>query len=417
MESLALQSVLRRFGTHDGVLALSDGSITEVAARTPTPFFLYDRAVATAKYRQLQAALPDQAHVHYAVKANPHPDIVAHFLGLGSGFDVASRRELEGVLAAGADPEAVGFAGPGKSTEEIGFAIERGIGSLNVESARELEVANRLAEARGRTVNVMLRLNPPFRLKRAGMQMNGGPSAFGIDVEQVPALLRALEGMPAVNFRGFHVFAGSQNLDAELIAEFTVAVFEVLRELASAWGGPVEIINLGGGLGIPYHAADRELDLDRFAGTLAGQLERHREWVSSTRILLESGRYLVGECGIYVARVRYLKESYGKRFAVVEGGLNHHLAATGNLGMVVRKNYPIAVLNKMDEPARRDYQIVGPLCTPLDILGSDVALPELEEGDLIGVFCSGAYGRTASPAGFLSHPEAAEVVVGAAAVE
>ncbi|MBN2491639.1 MAG: pyridoxal-dependent decarboxylase, exosortase A system-associated, partial [Planctomycetes bacterium] len=386
MDSHALASVLRLFAVAGGELRLSDGRpVTALAAAVPTPFFVYDRAVATARYGRLRAAVGEQVCVHYAVKANPHPELVVHFHALGAGFDVASRRELETVLAAGAPPDRVGFAGPGKSADEIGLAIDRRLGALSIESARELELADRMAAARGTAVNVMLRLNPPFGLRRARMQMGGGASPFGIDAEQIPALLGEMRRRNSVRLKGFHVFAGSQNLDAALLGQFVRATLELLRDLAAAWGAPLDWINLGGGLGIPYHAADRELDVENFGRALARELERHRGWLSETRILLESGRYLVGECGVYVTRVRYLKTSRGRRYAVVDGGLHHHLAATGHLGMVVHRNYPIAVLNRMGEAVRHAYHIAGPLCTPLDVLGEDVALPELEEGDLIGV--------------------------------
>lgn len=408
---LALINALQYFRTTGHDLVVGGISIAELAKQYATPFYVYDLAVARQKFKRLRAALPGAIAIHYAVKANPHPKIISFFKSQGTGFDVASKRELQTTLELGVQPDVCGFAGPGKSEKEISYAIQEGIGALHIESPRELFLANEIAGQLHKKVNIALRLNPPFALKRSGVQMNGGASAFGIDIEQIPTLLAQMPFLSNLVFKGFHLFAGSQNLDAEAVAHFFVRAFSLLRELSVLAPEPVTWINLGGGFGIPYFQSDQELDIAAIGKTLAKLLEANRDLFAPVRFILESGRYLIGECGLYVTRVRYRKESRGKTFLVVEGGLNHHLAATGNFGQVVRKNYPVAVLQKINASPVGKFNIVGPLCTPLDVLGWEVELPEVVEGDLIGVFASGAYGYTASPHNFLSHPEPIEIIL------
>lgn len=374
-----------------------------------TPFFAYDRAGLTARVDRLRRHLPAAVRLHYAVKANPMPALVCHMAGLVDGFDVASAGEMAKALDAGMAPHRVSFAGPGKTDAELRRAVAAGI-VVEAESEGEVRRLAAQAEALGLAATVAVRVNPDFALKGSGMKMGGGPQQFGVDAERVPALLRLI-GDLGLDFAGFHIFAGSQNLRADQLALAQERTVELALRLAEHAPGPVRHLNLGGGFGIPYFPDDRPLDLEAVADSLARATARIGAHLPQARPVVELGRYLVGEAGVYVCRVVDRKESRGQVFLVTDGGLHHHLAASGNFGQVIRRNYPLAIGTRMDRPAEETASVVGCLCTPLDLLGDRCALPRADVGDLVVVFQSGAYGATASPADFLGHPRPAEVLV------
>jgi diaminopimelate decarboxylase len=401
---------MTHFAIADGSLLVGGVALRRLAARVGrTPFYAYDRALLDARVAELRRALPEAVGLHYAMKANPMPALVAHMTRLVDGIDVASGGELRIALDAGAKPTETSFAGPGKSVSELEQAVAAGI-LINVESLRELPILADAARASGARARVAIRVNPDFELKTSGMKMGGGPKQFGVDVEQVPEMLDRIGGLDLI-FEGFHVYAGSQNLVAESICDAQTRSYELVRRLASLAPKPVRTLNLGGGFGIPYFPGERKLDITAIGAHLATLVERARRDLPHARIVIELGRYLVGEAGLYVCRVIDRKVSRGHVFLVTDGGLHHHLAASGNFGQVIRKNYPVAVGNRMADTTLERVSVVGPLCTPLDLLAEQVELPRAEPGDLIVVFQSGAYGATASPQAFLSHPPALEVLV------
>jgi diaminopimelate decarboxylase len=401
---------MTHFAIADGSLLVGGVALRRLAARVGrTPFYAYDRALLDARVAELRRALPEAVGLHYAMKANPMPALVAHMTRLVDGIDVASGGELRIALDAGAKPTETSFAGPGKSVSELEQAVAAGI-LINVESLRELPILADAARASGARARVAIRVNPDFELKTSGMKMGGGPKQFGVDVEQVPEMLDRIGGLDLI-FEGFHVYAGSQNLVAESICDALTRSYELVRRLASLAPKPVRTLNLGGGFGIPYFPGERKLDITAIGAHLATLVERARRDLPHARIVIELGRYLVGEAGLYVCRVIDRKVSRGHVFLVTDGGLHHHLAASGNFGQVIRKNYPVAVGNRMADTTLERVSVVGPLCTPLDLLAEQVELPRAEPGDLIVVFQSGAYGATASPQAFLSHPPALEVLV------
>jgi diaminopimelate decarboxylase len=357
----------------------------------------------------LRRVLPDAIELHYAIKANPMPAVVQHLMGLVDGLDIASLGELRVALDTGIDPARISFAGPGKRPLELAAAIAAGI-TINLESSRELETVAQLGWKQGRPPRIAVRINPDFELKASGMKMGGGPKPFGVDTEQVPALLRRI-GELELDFQGFHIFTGSQNLRAAAIVEAHDRTFELALRLAADAPGPMHLLNIGGGFGIPYFPGDTPLDLEPITTNLERWLPTVRERLPQARVVLELGRYLVGEAGIYVAEVIDRKVSRGHPFLIINGGLHQHLAASGNFGQVVRKNYPVVVGNRVVGTEREVVTVVGPLCTPLDILADRMELAKAEVGDLIVVFQSGAYGLTASPSAFLSHPPCVEVLV------
>lgn len=402
-------AALKRLHTRGDQLLIGGEAVGELASRVGrTPFYAYDRQAIRARVDELRGILPADMHLHYALKANPMPALVDWMAGLVDGFDVASGRELSVALAAGMSPLCISFAGPGKSVAELSAAVEAGI-TIHVESEREIAILHELA-AGGRRPRLAIRVNPDFQLKSAGMKMGGGASQFGIDAERVPSVLRSLDGS-RIDFRGFHIFAGSQNLSAEAIAEAQSRTLELARRLAADAPAPLSELNIGGGLGIPYFPGEQPVDLAAMRLSLQQLAAQAREWFPGTRLIMELGRYLVGEAGYYVCRILDRKESRGRIFLVTDGGLHHHLAASGNFGQVIRKNYPVVVATRMAQRPTERAMVVGPLCTPLDLLADNMLLPPAMPGDLVVVLQSGAYGYTASPLGFLSHPEPLEVLV------
>ena len=375
-----------------------------------TPFYAYDRALISARIAQLRQALPDDIHLHYAIKANPMPAVVQHLAGLVDGFDVASGGELKTALDTSMPPHQISFAGPAKTPGELRQAIAAGI-VINLESERELRAAVQAGEALGIRPRVAVRVNPDFELKSAGMKMSGGPKQFGIDAERVPAVLAEMKRLD-LEFIGFHIFSGAQNLRAEAISEAQEKTLELAMRLALEAPSPVRALNLGGGFGIPYFPGEHPLDLVAVGARLSELLPSARRALPDTELIIELGRFIVGEAGVYVCRVVERKVSRGQVFLVTDGGLHHHLAASGNFGQVIRKNYPVLVANRVESSDEAETaSVVGPLCTPLDLLADRMPLGHAREGDLIAVMQSGAYGLTASPTAFLGHPTAVEVLV------
>ena len=407
---LPIHALMDQFGVEGGELVVGGQRLSLLAARVgQTPFYAYDRGLLRARVAQLRAALPEAVKLHYAMKANPMPAVVAFMAGLVDGIDVASSGELKVALDAGANPQEVSFAGPGKRDAELRQAVAARV-LVNLESFREIPVLAKISNELGLPARVAVRVNPDFELKGSGMKMGGGPKQFGVDVEQMPALMAQIKAA-GLAFEGFHLFAGSQNLRPESICEAQLKSFELAVRLAQIAPQPVRFLNLGGGFGIPYFPGEQRLDLTTIGQNLERLLERAKTELPQAEFVIELGRYLVGEAGVYVARVVDRKVSRGQVYLVTDGGLHHHLSASGNFGQVVRKNYPVAIGNRMGAASTEVASVVGPLCTPLDLLGDRMALPVAQIGDLAVVFQSGAYGASASPHGFLGHPDCVEVLV------
>ncbi|TPN85052.1 pyridoxal-dependent decarboxylase, exosortase A system-associated [Mesorhizobium sp. CU2] len=408
---MSVHPTIAAFTADGNCLAVGGVPIDRLAERIgSTPFFAYDRRMMTDRVSYLRSILPPEIHLHYAVKANPMPAVVQHMAGLVDGCDVASAMEMKVVLDTPTSPEHISFAGPGKTAGELAQAIAAGV-TIEMESANEaqriVEIGNRL----GIRPRVALRVNPDFQIKGSGMRMGGGPQQFGVDADQVPDLLKQIVAAD-LEFLGFHIFAGSQNLHADILCEAQNKTVELLLDLADRSPSQVSYLNLGGGFGIPYFDKDRPLDLAPLGENIAKLIDTAiRPRLPHCRVVMEFGRYLVGEAGIYASRVIDRKVSRGRTYLVVDGGLHHQLAASGNFGQVIRRNYPMVVANKMDATDLETVTVVGCLCTPLDTLGDNVSLARADVGDMIVLFQAGAYGLTASPTAFLGHPMPAEVLV------
>jgi diaminopimelate decarboxylase len=408
--SLPQHAPMTQFPVSRGELMLGDTRLSTLAARVgQTPFYAYGRSQLRQRVTELRQALPHKIRLHYAMKANPMPALVDFMAGLVDGMDVASAGELKVALDAGVSAKEISFAGPAKRDAELRQAVAAGV-LVNIESFREVDVLAQASQLLGLPARVAVRINPDFELKSSGMKMGGGPKPFGVDVEQVPDLLANM-GRAGLHFEGFHLYPGSQSLNAQAICEAMQQSFDLAVQLAEHAPDKVRVLNLGGGLGIPYFPGDQRLELRPIADQLERLQQLAQAQLPQAALVLEIGRYLVAEAGIYVTRVVDRKFSREQLYLTVDGGLHHHLAATGNFGQVLRKNFPVAIGNKMDALSSQVTSVVGPSCTPLDVLADRMLLPEAQVGDLVVVFQSGAYGASASPHQFLSHPSCLEVLV------
>lgn len=372
------------------------------------PCYLYDRARITKRVAELRQALSSDVRLSYAVKANPMPALVGHVARLVDGLDVASSGEMRVALDAGVLSKAISFAGPAKRAAELEQAVAAGV-LINLESEREIPLLAEFGRRIDQRPRIAVRVNLPFGLRGSGMRMSSGPKQFGIDSEIVPDVLADL-ARRGLSVEGLHLFPGSQCLNGDAIIEAQSLCYQWALDLRPHLSAPLRSINLGSGFGIPYSTTDRRLTVARVLAHLNELAMRARSDFPGGHLAIELGRYLVGEAGVYVCRVLDRKLSRGHVFLVTDGGMHHHLAASGNFGQVVRRNYPIAINGQTSGAATEQVSIVGPLCTPLDLLGDRVELPCAVEGDLVVIFQSGAYGRSASPRDFLSHPDAAEAL-------
>ena len=394
----------------DGTLMIGGHDARTVVAQAgSTPLFVYDNNLIGAKIALFRAALPDGLGLNYAVKANPYPPLLEWICRFVDGFDIASVGELEALESVEACVLPLNFAGPGKTDRELKRAIQSDA-TISVESpgeaARILEIGGKL----GTRPKVMVRVNPPFQLKGAGMKMGGAASPFGIDHDLAAEVVRGLIEAGA-DWRGLHIYPGSQCLDWAAIVEAQSLSVALAAEIADAAGAEPREVNLGGGFGIPYFAGEAPLDLYSMGQAMGDMLADVPGPLCASRFTLELGRWLVGEAGVYLTRVTDRKDRRGQPFLVTDGGLQHMLAASGNFGQLLRRNYPVAVATRFGALPEEAVTVVGNLCTPLDLLADQVELPHADVGDLIAIFCAGAYGLTASPQAFLSQTKAKEVMV------
>lgn len=401
---------MNQFPVIEDCLQVGGRAITDIAMEAGgAPFYVYDRQLMTKRMAEMRSSLPNGLIIKYAIKANPMPAVVQHMSSLVDGLDVASAGELRVALDSGFDPINISFAGPGKMDWELKQAIAAGA-TLNLESENEMERAALIGDQLGIMPHVAVRVNPEFELKSSGVKMGGGPKAFGVDSERVPAMLQRL-GELNLDFRGFHIYCGSQNLSAESIIDAQNKTIDLGYRLAEHAPQPISTFNIGGGFGIPLFPGENRLELEPIAENLEIRMRETADRLPTAKIAIELGRYLVGEAGLYVCEVVDRKISRGEVFIITNGGLHQHLAASGNFGQVLRKNFPVVVANRVIGQEREVANVVGPLCTPLDILAAQMELAAAHPGDLIGVYQSGAYGYSTSPIAFLGHPPPAQILV------
>ena len=383
----------------------------DLVDRFGSPLFVYDFKAIRDRYADLRHHLHPGIKLYYAVKANPNPAVVRQFAALGTGFDVSSRDEMRVALQQGGDPKEMSFAGPGKTDADIAAAVSEGIGMLSVESINELRTVAEYARTSGTDVNMTIRVNPGHLATGFSIKMGGLPSQFGVDEEFLPEVAAMTLTQPQVSVTGLHVFSGTQSLDEQAIVANTEYTFALAERCRTEHQLDIQKINLGGGFGVPYHDGERELDLKEVTRGINRAAERYLKRYPETALVIELGRYLVARSGQYVTTVIRTKRSRETEFLVLDGGMNHYLAASGNLGQVLRRNFPLVHASKTDDQGTRDYHVVGPLCTTIDRMATSLELPFTDEGDRLVFPMAGAYAYTASPLQFLSHPAPAEVAV------
>ena len=383
--------------------------VRTIVDQTGSPAYLYDGGRMRRAYRRLADALGGFAAIYYSAKANPALPVIRLFVEEGAGVEIASLGEYRAAIAAGAAPDRILFAGPGKRREELEAVIDGGIGEIHIEGLDEIDRLRSI----GKPVRASIRINPVPAVQVGAMRMGGKATAFGFDEENLAAAVAAVAAVSNIELVGIHVYGGTQILDAGALVAAWHHAIDLAGRVARMTGKPLTTIDLGGGLGIPYYAGEKPLDLATVAAAIPDLTARMKAepLLAGARAIVEPGRFLVGEAGLYVSEINAVKQSRGTRFLVLEGGMNHHLAASGNLGQVIKRNYPVVAPAHMAVAADLAATVVGPLCTPLDTLARDTGLPALKADDLVAVLQSGAYGLTASPVNFLSHPVPAQALV------
>lgn len=379
-----------------GELLIGGLTVSALAARHVTPVFIYDRNIVEQKYAALRAALPKRFSISYSIKANPNPAFLRFFVEKGCGLEIASAGEFCHARNAQCSAQDMLFAGPGKTEAELELAISRGVGEIHAESKLEIERISAISKKFSVRTRVAVRVNPNEDGQGGAMRMGGKSAPFGVDEEELEPLLHRIVNDPQLDFRGIHLFVGTQILDYQLLLAQYRKGLEIGRRAAAAVNLPLRTLDFGGGLGIPYFSGDSELDLCSFSKglhELMAGVERE-DCFAQCKFMVEPGRFLVGEAGVYVARINDIKISRGRKYLILDGGMNHHLAASGNLGQVIKRNFPMAVLNKCDAPATDTVDVVGPLCTPLDTLGRSEQLPRQK---LATCSESSNLGRTRAP--------------------
>lgn len=382
----------------------------ELARRFGTPLYAYDGDELAGRLDHLLALLHPRMEIFFSLKANPNVSICALLHAHGASAEVSSLVELHTARQAGVPPHRIIFLGPGKTRAELAACLDHQVYAIVCESFGELAVIDELARARGVTAPVALRVNPEFAVKGSGLTMGGKPRQFGMDEAQLLAQPDIATRFPGIRLMGVQVYMGTRILTEDAIVQNTERIFALAQRLSDRLGFPLELVDVGGGWGVAYFDGERDLDVAVLTERLNPVIAEFAEQHPDTRLVTELGRYLTAPSGTYVVRVQYVKTSMGERFAVADGGTNHHMAAVG-IGSFAKRNFPMRVLNRPAEQATESWHVTGPLCTPNDTIGKKVELPPVRPGDLIGVLRSGAYGPSASPVLFLSHGHPAEVLV------
>jgi diaminopimelate decarboxylase len=400
------------FHYRDGKLYCEDVDLGCVAQEFGTPLYIYSKGTILDHYRRLDGALASFDHlICYAVKANSNRAILKLLSDGGAGFDIVSGGELFRVLGAGGDPRKCTFAGVGKSREEIEYALEQGVYSLNVESEAELNYINQIAGAKNRRAPIALRLNPDVDPHTHEYISTGShENKFGIALDHAAAVYERAARMSNLRIVGVQMHIGSQITEAEPFAEAIRKVSPLVSELKSKYG--IEFFSIGGGLGIVYEssfasgsgdwwqASKTALSIQQYVDAILPALRELK-----LRILLEPGRLLVGNAGVLLTRVLYLKQSGPKKFAIVDAGMNDLIRPALYHGY-----HEIVPVDEPRSSVREKIDVVGPVCESADFFALDREMPGLQEGDLLAIMSAGAYGFVMA-SNYNSRPLPAEAFV------
>jgi diaminopimelate decarboxylase len=393
--------------------------VARIAGHYGTPCYVYFVEEIDRRIRSLGEAFGGLVELSYAVKANPHVALLSHLRGRVAHLDVSSGGEVERALSAGWPAGSLSFTGPGKRPWELDYAVTSGVGLIVIESVRELTMVNRIAQRAGARQRIAIRIGPRVVPRGFGVSMAGRPSQFGIDEELLAEVVAAMNTCSALTLCGFHVYAGTQCLSPDTLVENFEVMVRVFRDAAELFDVAPDCLVFGAGFGIPYYPDSVPLELGPVASRISPLLTSLRSGrFAHSHFLLELGRFLVGEAGVFAMSVLDVKDSRGRKIAVCDGGMHQHLGAAGHLGTIVPRNYRMfraptsaSAPASVDRASPETYDVVGPLCTSIDTLGRGVTFDALQVGDVIGIECSGAYGFSVSPMSFISHPPPLEVFV------
>lgn len=386
---------------------MNDNDFQDLAQKYGTPLYAYDGDKIVSQYQKLKSNLPENIDIFYSMKTNPLLGVCQLFKSLDSSIEVASIGELYTALSAGFKPEQIIFTSPGKAYDELEYAIDNQIYSINIESIEEAVIINKIAAEKNKKVDISIRVNPDFDATCSSIKMSGVPTQFGIDQVLLGKAFETFSQLPNINVIGIHIYLGTQALRADRIIYAIEQIISLALQVSDEYKFPLKFLDMGGGFGIPYFKGDIELDLDAMKAGIAEVWDKYKERLANTRVAVESGRFLMAESAMYLTKILYKKECKGNKYIVCDGGSSQH-ASSAFLGRHIRNNFPMHVLNKTE--GAEEVIVAGPLCTPTDIIGQRVTLPIIETGDIIAIEKSGAYGLTQSPLAFLSHPSPAEVI-------
>lgn len=384
--------------------------IKECVNKYPTPIYLYDQEKIEINFKKLKDAVFPQAEIFYSMKANPLLGICQMLRNNGSGIEVASKGEMYVALQAGFAPENIVFTSPGKTMEDIKYAIDKRIKLINVESFEEAELVNEIAATQNQCMAIALRINPQVVFSNAKIKMSGVASQFGIEESSISQeFINAIFALKNVTLMGIQVYMGTDILLASDIIHNTEYIINLAIRMEDEFHLKFKYLNMGGGFGIPYFGKETSLDMDELKNAMEKLYEKYNERLQGMELIFESGRYIMAEAGVYVTKVLYRKKSKGQKYLVCDGGSNFH-AASAFLGRFVRSNFSMYVLGR-NEDETEETNITGPLCTPTDVIGQNVMVSsKAQPGDYVVVNKSGAYGLTHSPCLFLGHEMPIEVM-------
>lgn len=385
-------------------------NINEIINNYETPMYIYWREIIEQKYDDLKSCLFPSSTIYYSMKANPLIGICQILHEKGCGVEVASAGEMNVALKAGFDPGEIIFTSPGKTYKEIEYAIQNRIKVINIESYQEALIINEIARKEKYIMNIALRVNPALILNSAKIKMSGISSQFGIEEEEInDNFINKIKKLENVKIVGFQIYVGTQILNALEICNNTKSIIEIAIKLSRKFKIKLDYLNMGGGFGVPYFPNEKELNLVTLKEEMQKIYSFYLEDIKHTELIFESGRYLTAEAGVYVTKVLYKKCSKGTQYIICDGGSNFH-AGSAFLGRFVRNNFPFHTIP--DNDCKNVVNIVGPLCTPTDVIGQKVEVNcFLQSGDYVIIEKSGAYGLTYSPLKFLSHDTPLEVLI------
>lgn len=388
-------------------------SLVRVGQNFGTPSYVYFAEPIRDRVKLLLDAFGNRFIISYAVKSNPNTGLLRVLQDTGVGLDVSSIGEVKRGVDAGFGPMKISFSGPAKRPFEIDIAVRQGIGEFICESLDEIEQVNQVASDLGIIQNILVRINPKEVPRQFGLHMAGRPSQFGIDEEDMEDVQSFLAKLNSIKLSGFHIFSGGNSLNRDAVIKNLSIAASLFVSFSEKFDIFPEKFIFGSGFGIPYFEGDEALDIADIAAEINPMIDRlqNSERFKNTKFVLEMGRWLVGSDGYMLTSVVGNKHSRGTDICLCDAGFNNHLSAAGMMGTVLRRDWKFWNLTRTTTVADHQYLLVGPLCASFDILGAKVHLPKTLKGDVLAVGSSGAYGLTASPTRFISHPEPQEFIV------